>query len=298
MKKILMILLLVFLLGACSSQSDLNVEITKDLFYVKDKESKFEIKITDKGKPVEGLTIAANFSMTDMDHGSYDVSLTESEKGMYVGELAIPMAGKWEIVFTVEQDGKTIEKVIQYEVKKSDGVATINGQWITEEDLEFYSFINKLHIEISREKDKETYKGEALDDALAYWDAQEKLVQDKNQLLTQIIRLRSMALLGEEKGHKATESEIEEEITKVRNQYGEFEVATTLIKEYGEQKFWDKQAKQYELIVLSQKVQQDLIAKVKEENPDVNEQEIYYLAQKQYEELLVSQVNSLKIEFL
>jgi hypothetical protein len=52
------------------------------------------------------------------------------------------------------------------------------------------------------------------------------------------------------------------------------------------------------MIVMSQKVQKDLLEKVKKENPKAGEQEVYYLAQKEYEELLVSQVNSLSIEIL
>src|SRR5690606_4752674 len=106
------------------------------------------------------------------------------------------------------------------------------------------------------------------------------------------------ALLAEEKGHTASYQEVATEIEKVREQYGEYEVAGELIGQYGHDKFWTIQERQYELIVLSTKVQQDIIEKVREDNPDVNEQEILYLAQKEYEELLVSQVNSLEIELM
>ncbi|MCM3764105.1 hypothetical protein [Neobacillus niacini] len=52
------------------------------------------------------------------------------------------------------------------------------------------------------------------------------------------------------------------------------------------------------MIVLSKKVQSDLVTKVKKENPSYGEQEVLFQAQKQYEDLLVSQVNSLEIEIL
>jgi molybdate-binding protein len=71
-----------------------------------------------------------------------------------------------------------------------------------------------------------------------------------------------------------------------------------MIQEYGEEKFWEIEKQQYKMIVLSQKVQKDLVEKVKKENPKMSEQEIYFQAQKEYEELLVSQVNSLEIEIL
>jgi hypothetical protein len=299
MKKLTVTLfgLFLLLLAACSSDT-LTIEIEKDVYYQKDNPSAFAIKVTDENGPVKDLEINAILTMLNMDHGKSEVTFKELGEGIYSTDVELPMSGEWEIVFNLKQDGKEFEKVLEYEVQETSGVATINGDWITEEDLEFYRFINELHIAISREKDKSKYEGEELQSALAYWDGQEKLIQDQNQLLTQIIRLRSMALLGEEKGYIATNEEVQKEIAHIRKQYEEYDVAQNMIKEYGEEQFWDKEQKQYELIVLSQKVQNDLIAQVRKENPDVNEQEILYLAQKQYEELLVSQVNSLKIEIM
>ncbi|PLR81602.1 hypothetical protein CVD25_19865 [Bacillus canaveralius] len=300
MKKLFsgLIIFLLILLSGCSESNDWEVNFTKPLYFSKEKAVPFEIKVTDGDKAVEGLKVSAALSMVNMDHGSFDIALAEKEDGIYAGEAELPMEGKWEIVFTMEKDGKETEKVVQYEVKGAKGVATLNGEWITNDDLEFYRFINKLHIEISREADNEKYKGKALEEAMAYWDAQEKLNEDQNQLLTQIIRLRSMALLALEKGHEAAPDEVKAEIDQVREQYQQSEAAQKLINDFGEDKFWDTERTQYELIVLSQKVQQDLIERVTKENPKASEQEIQYLAQKQYEELLVSQVNSMEIEFL
>jgi YtkA-like len=300
MRKIItsIVFVLLFMLAACSSGKTIEVTVEKELYYQKEKASEFAIKVTDKEVAVEDLKISAAFSMVDMDHGTYEVSFSEQENGIYSSEVELPMAGEWEIVFTIDQDGKTIEKVIEYEVKDPSGVATINGEWITNDDIEFYRFINKLHIEINREQALETSKGKELESTLANLDDQEKAVQDQNTLLTQIIRLHSVALLGLEKGHSASGEEISEAIKNVREQYAQSKTAQNLIKEFGEDKFWDKQKKQYELIVLSQKVQTDLINKVKKENPNVNEQEVLFQAQKQYEDLLVSQVNSLDIKIL
>jgi hypothetical protein len=233
-----------------------------------------------------------------MDHGTYEVELTEGEDGLYTGNVELPMGGKYEIVLTLVSDGESVEKVINYEVEKPNGVASINGNWIKNEDVEFYMFINRLQLAINRETDQKRYTGEELNEALAYWDAQEKLVEDKNQLLTQIIRLRSMALLAEEKGHQAADSEIDAEINKVQKQYNQYETAKAMIAEYGEEAFWEIEKEQYKLIVLTQKVQSDLVAQVKKENPEMGEQEVFFQAQKLYEELLVSQVNSLEIVIL
>jgi hypothetical protein len=298
MKKWLLISIIALftMLAGCSSNQNIEIETTKPLYFSKDKEMPFEIKVTEEGKAVEGLEITAQISMVGMDHGTVDTTFEEGKDGLYATNVKLSMPGDWEVVYTIERDGKTFEKVIQYEVEKNPGVATINGELITSEDIEFYRFINQLHIAISKAEDEKNLMGEKLDEALAYWDAQEKLNDNQNQLITQIIRLRAMALLGEEKGHKATAEEVETALATVREQYGQHEVAQAMIQEFGEEKFWSIEEKQYQLIVLSQKVQQDLISEVKKENPKVNDQEISFLAQKKYEELLVSQVNSLEIQ--
>jgi hypothetical protein len=291
-------LLLLTVLAGCSGDPEYSIKVTKPIYHQPDKEMPFEVKVTEKEEAAEGLTVSAEFSMTNMDHGTTEVELTEEEDGVYSGTVQLPMTGKYEIFFILEKDGEKTEQAINYEVKQPEGVASINGEWITYEDLDFYKFINYLQLAINRETDQKRYSGDELKEALSYWESQGKLVEDQNQLLTQIIRLRAMAMLAEEKGHSATESEVETEINKVRDQYNKFESAKAMINEYGEEKFWETEKQQYQMIVLSQKVQKDMIDKVKKENPEMSQQEINFQAQKQYEELLVSQVNSLKIDIL
>jgi hypothetical protein len=294
----LVFVLLIALVTGCSSGPDYKVTVTKDLYFVKDTAMPFEIKVTENNKAVKGLDVSAQLSMTNMDHGSYDVKLTEGKNGTYDGKVNLPMGGKYEAAFTLEKDSKKTEKVIELNVTKPKGVAKINGEWITDEDVSFYKFINQLQLEINRESAQKKYTGKQLEEELAYLESQEKTIEDKNQLLTQIIRLHAMALLANEKGHKAADAEVDEALLKAREQYNQYESAKKLINEYGEEKFWAPEKQQYQMIVMSQKVQKDLIDKVKKENPKAGEQEIYYQAQKEYEELLVSQVNSLKIEIL
>lgn len=291
-------LLLIAILAGCSSGQDYKIEVTKGLFMQKDTEMPFEIKVTDHEKSVKGLDVSAQLSMSNMDHGTYDVKLTEGKDGTYSGKIKLPMGGKYEAAFTLEKDGKKTEKVVDLNVKKPKGVAKINNEWITDEDIAFYKFINQLQLEINREAAKKKYSGKQLEEELAYLDSQEKISEDKNQLLTQIIRLRAMAMLANEKGHKARDTEVERAVSKVRDQYNQFESAKSLIQEYGEEKFWTVEKQQYQLIIMAQKVQKDVMEKVKKENPKAGEQEVYYLAQKEYEDLLVSQVNLLKIEIL
>ena len=259
----LTILLLLALLTGCSSGPNYNVKVTKDLYYQKDTIMPFEIKVMENKKAVKGLDVSAELSMANMDHGTYDVKLAEGKDGTYTGKVKLPMDGKYEVSFTLEKEGKKTEKIIDYIVKKPQGVATINGKWITNEDVNFYKFINYLQLAMNRETAQKEYSGSQLEEELAYLDTQEKTAEDKNQLLTQIIRLRAIAMLAEEKGHKATDAEIETEINKVSGQYNQYETARAMIKEFGKEKFWKIEKDQYKMIVLMKKVQQDLVAQMK-----------------------------------
>ncbi|MCM3567120.1 FixH family protein [Neobacillus mesonae] len=299
MKGIMAVLLfLAALLTGCSSGPDYTIKLTKELYFQQDKASPIEIKVTGNNKPAKGLTVKAELSMTNMDHGTAKVTLKEGKDGIYAGEAKLPMTGKYEAAFTLEKDGKKTDKIIDLTVEKPKGAAKINGQWITTDDIAFYQFINQLQLEINREAAKKQYSGKQLEEELSYLDSQETLAKDQNQLLTQIIRLRSMALLAEEKGHKASDADVAQELEKVRGQYNQFSSAQKLIKTYCEGKFWAAEKEQYKMIVLSKKVQEDVLAQVKKENPKAGDQEVLYLAQQKYEDLLVSQVNSLKIEIL
>jgi hypothetical protein len=293
------LLILIAMLAACSSGPEYDVKVNNEIYFGQNEASTIEINVTEDEKAAEGLKVSAVLSMANMDHGTTKVKFEESaEAGIYIGEAKLPMSGKFEAVFTLEKDGKKSEKVINLEVLKAQGVAKINGEWITDSDVAFYKVINQLQLEMNREAAKKQYSGAQLEEQLAYLKSQEKIAEDKNNLLTQIIRLRSMAMLAKEKGHSAEPAEVEAALDKARDQYNQYESAKALISQYGEDKFWTIERQQYEMIVLSQKIQNDLIAKVKKENPSYGEQEVLFQAQKQYEELLVSQVNSMKIEIL
>lgn len=177
-------------------------------------------------------------------------------------------------------------------------VAKINSNPITEEDLDFYQLINRIQLAMNREADGKRLQGKQLKESLDFWDSQEKAAKDKNTLLTQIIRLHAVALLAKEKGYSASETEVKREMDAVKQIYGKQPVALKMIKEYGEKRFWNKEFLQYQFIVLSKKVQQDVIKKVKKANPKAEEKEIYFLANKEYEELLISQMGTLKISFV
>lgn len=175
-------------------------------------------------------------------------------------------------------------------------VATINGEAITHEDMDFYAVINRIEIAIRQEQDIAKVQEAEREQVLKIWEAREQEALHPNSLLTQIVRLRAMALLGKEKGYTATQEDVEKAVQQVKESYAASHGIQSLIQEYGEDKFWDKQKGQYQMILVVNKVQQDVIAQVKKANPKATAQEINVLAQKQYEDLLVSQVGSLQIK--
>jgi hypothetical protein len=300
MKKVILLagILMMALLAGCGAKSDYKVAFTKQLYFLKDHAAPFEIKVLEKGKAAKGLHISAEFSMVNMDHGTEKIKLTEGQKGKYSGKVALPMDGKYEITFTLERGGQKEEKTIQYTVKKAEGVASINGQWIKEEDLQFYKLVNQLQLAVNRENAQKTYSGAELNEQLSYLDSQEKDTNDQNQLLTQIIRIRAMALLSEQKGHQATETAIQDAIARDHNQYNQYPSAQKLISAFGEDRFHALEMNEYKYIVLSKQVEADVRQQTIKDNPNVNQQEINFQTQQNYEDLLVSQMNSVKVIIL
>jgi hypothetical protein len=177
-------------------------------------------------------------------------------------------------------------------------VAKINSDTITEEDLDFYKVINRIRVEMNREADRNRLQGKELEESISFWNNQEKAAMDRNTLLTQMIRLHAAALLAKEKGYTASEAEVKKEMDDVKQIYGKEPNALKMIKAYGEKRFWNKEFSQYQLIVLSKKVQLDVMNQVKKANTKAEEKEIYFLANKKYEELLISQIGTLKIAFV
>ncbi|HHY71716.1 MAG TPA: hypothetical protein GX497_00510 [Bacillus bacterium] len=304
MKKLLTFLMGLFVLSSCGNSS-YNVELVDTPVFMPDSASKVSFKITEGEKLATGLEVKASFEMEKMDHGSLQVNLKEQGEGVYGGDVHLPMGGDWQALLTITNGKDTKEKMVTFTVEEgktaatelpADVVATVNGEKISIEDLEFYELINKIQIEMYREADNAKYNGKDLEQAMKYWDAQEASLKNKNTLLTQIIRLRAMALLSEEKGHKASDDEIFAKLNETRNSYRNSPVAQKMIKEYGEEKFWAIQEKQQQAIVLVSKVQQDVINNVKKANPKAELKEVNMLAEKKYEELLVSQVGTLDIK--
>jgi hypothetical protein len=285
---------ILFLVGC--NKGDWEVSVETKPFYKEGVSAPFVVEIKENGKPASGLTVHATFEMANMDHGTITTTLKEKSGGIYEGKVQLPMEGEWEMLLRIKNGKQTVEKLIKMQVKKEDAVAKINGLAITMEDVRFYQTLAKIKIAIGKETDQAKYKGEEFKERLAYWQRQEQYLQQINPTVTHLIELHSMALLAKEKGYSVTKMEVGKKLEEQKQQYDRYKAAKEIIHQYGEKKFWKQQQQYTELILLTKKVWNDMVKHAKKESPNATQTEIRYLAQKKYEEVLISQVDSLQIE--
>jgi YtkA-like len=296
MKKIVAIIFVCILFLVGCNKGDWEVSVKTKPFYKEGVSAPFVVEIKENGKPASGLNVHATFEMANMDHGTITATLKEKSEGMYEGKVQLPMEGEWEALLRIKSGKQTAEKLIKMQVKKEDAVAKINGLAITMEDVRFYQTLAQIGIVIRKETDQAKYKGEELKERLAYWERQEQHLQQINPAVTHLIELHSMALLAKEKGHSVAKNEIAKEVSEQKQQYDRYKAAKEIIHQYGEKEFWKQHQQHTELTLLAKEVWNDMMQQAKKENPNAAQTEIRYLAQKKYEELLISQVDSLQIE--
>ncbi|MGC5328796.1 FixH family protein [Brevibacillus sp. SYSU BS000544] len=300
------ILCSLIVLGGCGSTAKWQANLTLQGDYKEGEPLPIRLEVKANEQPVTGLTIQGSLEMKRMNHGTVDATFTEKGNGVYECTAEIPMHGDWTANLKLS-DGKVVEehsidftvnagKTSEAKPSQEKVVATISGENITKDDIAFYELINLMQIAMYKEDDKSRLQGEELQKSLTYWADREKEAKNSTTLLTQAIRLRAMALLAKEKGHSWKQEEVNREIEQAKLSYQKYPVAMQMIEKYGEDQFWKRQQSQYESIVLMKKVQRDMIDNVKKANPKAEAKEVNMLAAKKYEELLVSQVDSLSIQ--
>jgi len=286
---------LLFLFTGCSN-GDWEVVIKTTPFYKEGVAAPFVVQLKENGKLAKQVKVHVTFEMSNMDHGKIEVDLHEKGNGIYEGNIQLPMEGDWEALLVIEKGNDKVEKLLKMHVKKETAVAKVGKKKITMDDVRFYQTLSKIEIAIQKELAQTTYKGAALNEQLAYWNRREQSAHRLDQAVSHLVELQAMALLAEEKGHVVTKQEIAKTIAALRHQYARYEVAQQMIDTYGEKKFWEDYSHYSKLRLLANDVYNDLAGAVRKANPTINDNEIRYLVQKQYEELLLSQVDSLHIE--
>ena len=91
------LLVLLVILAGCGAKPEYDVKINQPLVYKQEKPSTLEVKVTENEKAATDLSVHAKLTMLDMEHGTYEIKLEESDGGIYSGDIQLPMAGNWEI---------------------------------------------------------------------------------------------------------------------------------------------------------------------------------------------------------
>ncbi|AGT32165.1 hypothetical protein M493_09515 [Geobacillus genomosp. 3] len=286
---------LLVLLAGCQG-SDWTVSVKTTPFYKEGTASTFAVAIQKNGEPASGLEVTAIFEMANMDHGQIVAALKEGEPGLYEGQVQLPMEGEWDVLLQMKDGSEMTEKLVTLTVKRQDVAAMINGQAITAAEVKFYQTRRKIEISSAMEEIQQNERGPELTERLSYWERQLNATAEPRSALTHLIELHSMALLAEEKGYSVGQQAVDREMEKRKNQYSESKTAQTLIRQYGETAFWKQERHYVRLVLLAQNVWNDMVKQVKTEHPGMAETEVRFFAQKKYEELLVSQIDSLDIQ--
>lgn len=109
---------LLFILTGCSSGSDYDITMKTAPKYNGETDFPIVIEVSENGKPVEGLAITSFLEMAKMDHGTIEVKYQDKGNGLYESNVELPMAGEWIANFEAEKDGKSIEKMLNFDVQE------------------------------------------------------------------------------------------------------------------------------------------------------------------------------------
>lgn len=200
------------------------------------------------------------------------------------------------------QDGKNIEQNEDREEgekasnAQNDAVVMIEDHIFDEADLAFYTFIEKVKIEIDRADELLELTGEKATERQDYWDEQLNYLDNVNVQLQNMIELYAMRLLAEEKHYDVPVEKLNTAIDEFKEKAMDIDTVQDMILEYGEKKFNRNIQDYMRSALLRDRVVNDLIEVLKEENPGMDDAEIDYLLEQRYEELFIEQMNDLELE--
>lgn len=174
-------------------------------------------------------------------------------------------------------------------------LAEVEDTEITDEKADFQQLLGLMHIELLREEGATSMDEETFEYMSEMWNDQEAQVKNMNHTLTSVIRTVAMAKLAEEKGYQLTEEVVSNQYNEFLEQYQQGTMTTTLIEEFGTDKF-EAQLEEYtEEWLLARIVYNDVVEEVQSANPEMEIEEVQHIADQNYEDLLVSQMETLEV---
>lgn len=184
---------------------------------------------------------------------------------------------------------EVVEESEKKEIASDSKVVTINGKTFNEDDLEFYTLINKVKIQLQVAESND-------EDQRMYYEEQLEYYDNINVNLQSLIELYAMSLLAEEKNYFVPDEKLQDAVKKFNEQVENNEVSVSLIESYGREKYNRNIQEYVRQTILRDRIAKELEEEVLEEKPDAEEAEISYFLEDKFEELYAAQIATLDME--
>ncbi|HLS59769.1 MAG TPA: hypothetical protein VK044_01390 [Virgibacillus sp.] len=172
-------------------------------------------------------------------------------------------------------------------------VVTIEDKIFLYEDLEFYKLMNQIQVDINLEEERSTIDEENIEERAEFWNEQLEYYENVNVNLQSLIETYAMSLLAEEKNFFVPDEKIETEVDKLLKQIENNESIRRRIDDYGEKRY-NRNIREYvRQTKLRDRIISELEADIIEENGDLEENEISYLVETEFEDLYAAQLSTL-----
>lgn len=178
---------------------------------------------------------------------------------------------------------------------KSDYIVSIEGHQFFENDMDFYTFMQKLKNEVNRINDAEGLIGKELEDNDQFWEAQNKQYDNINVQLQKMIDMHAMSLLAKEKNYFIPVEKLEAEVKRFNAVIADLPTVQEMIQQYGEKNYKSNIRLYLEESMLRDRIIGDIEKEVGEKNPDASNQEINFLVKEFYEELYQDHLSQLEL---
>ncbi len=179
---------------------------------------------------------------------------------------------------------------------ESETIVKIEAREFVAEDMEFYTFMQKVKNEINRIADAEGLEGQALEETNKFWAKENERYDHVNTQLQNMIEMYAMSLLAKEKNYFIPMEKLDKELADFNAIVARHTSIQEMIEAYGEKEYKLNSRSYTEESMLRKRIVKDLDEEIREANPNASEQEIKYLISNAYDDLYEDHVSQLNVE--
>lgn len=187
-----------------------------------------------------------------------------SQEGTLVGEQK-----------TTESTNNVKEGKVDNESDHIQIYASVGGKKISQEELDYECFRAKLQKALANNQEDDTCPPE-------------------QTLISQIIELKAIDYLAEEKGVAATEEEVQQRMDALKEDLASSTVFKEMVSAFGEEKYWQFEKQRYFTIINAEKIKEKLAEEEKEKHSYLNDESLKYNAKKKFDDLIVEAVGKIE----